>query len=41
MTKNNAMTIERTVVAKVESIFLIPSLPKIATPAAEMAESKA
>ena len=39
--KKTAIIIARMVVASVESIFFKPSLPKIATKAANIAESKA
>ena len=39
--KKIAIIIDRMVVAKVESIVLSPSLPKIATAAAKMADKNA
>jgi hypothetical protein len=39
--KNTAMTIDRIVVAKVESMFFKPNFPNIATSAANTAESRA
>ena len=41
MMRNKAMTTDRMVVAKVESIFFKPIFPKIATRAAKIADNRA